>query len=47
MKVCINATGYNDQVFTNSIFTKGAEINVETIALDTEILKLVDEKIGQ
>ena len=31
----------------NNIITKGAEIEADTIALEAEILKLVDAKIGQ
>ena len=46
MNVRINATGYNDKTFTNDIITRGADIETQTIALETEILKLVDEKIG-
>jgi glutamate formiminotransferase / formiminotetrahydrofolate cyclodeaminase len=47
MNVRVNATGYNDKTFTNGIITRGAEIESETNALEAEILKLVDEKIGQ
>ncbi len=47
MNVRVNATGYNDKDFTNNIITKGAEIEADTIALEAEILKLVDAKIGQ
>ena len=46
MNVRVNATGYNDKTFTTEIITRGAEIERETIAMETEILKLVDEKIG-
>ena len=46
MNVRVNASGYNDKTFTHSIITRGAEIEDETIALENEILKLVDEKIG-
>ena len=46
MNVRINAAGYNDKTFTNSIITRAAEIESETISLEAEILKLVDEKIG-
>ncbi|MEO7308630.1 MAG: glutamate formimidoyltransferase [Ferruginibacter sp.] len=46
MNVRINATGYNDKTFTAEIITRGADIEKETIALEAEILKLVDGKIG-
>jgi glutamate formiminotransferase / formiminotetrahydrofolate cyclodeaminase len=46
MNVRVNATGYNDKTFTNDIISRGAEIEKDTIALEAEILKLVDEKIG-
>jgi glutamate formiminotransferase/formiminotetrahydrofolate cyclodeaminase len=46
MNVRVNATGYNDKTFTADIISKGAEIEKETIALEAEILKLVDGKIG-
>jgi glutamate formiminotransferase/formiminotetrahydrofolate cyclodeaminase len=46
MNVRINAAGYNDKEFTSNIVARGLEIENETIALETEILKLVDQKIG-
>jgi glutamate formiminotransferase/formiminotetrahydrofolate cyclodeaminase len=46
MNVRINATGYNDKEFVTNIIARGASIEEETIALEAEILKLVDEKIG-
>jgi glutamate formiminotransferase / formiminotetrahydrofolate cyclodeaminase len=46
MNVRINASGYNDKAFTNNIITSASEIEHDAIALETEILKLVDEKIG-
>ena len=46
MNVRINASGYNDKIFTNNIITSASEIEDDAIALETEILKLVDEKIG-
>ena len=47
MNVRVNAAGYTDKEFTNSIVSRGLEIENDTIALEAEILKLVDEKIGQ
>lgn len=47
MNVRVNAAGYTDKEFTNSIISRGLEIENDTIALEAEILKLVDEKIGQ
>ncbi len=46
MNVRINAAGYNDKTFVNDIVAKGKEIENKTIALEAEILKVVNEKIG-
>jgi glutamate formiminotransferase / formiminotetrahydrofolate cyclodeaminase len=46
MNVRINASGYNDKTIVNDIIAKGKEIEQKTIALETEILKVVNEKIG-
>ena len=46
MNVRINASDYNDKDFVNEIVSKGKEIENKTIALETEILKIVNEKIG-
>ena len=46
MNVRINATGYNDKIFVTGIIAKGKAIEDKTIALETEILALVNEKIG-
>ena len=46
MNVRINASGYDDKTFVNEVITKGKEIEVKTIALESEILKIVNEKIG-
>lgn len=46
MNVRINATGYNDKMYTSDIIAKGVEIEKKTIALEAEILKIVNEKIG-
>ncbi len=46
MNVRINAGGYDDKIFVNDIVAKGQEIENKTIALEAEILKIVNEKIG-
>lgn len=46
MNVRINAGGYDDKTFVNDIIAKGKEIENKTIALEAEILKVVNEKIG-
>jgi glutamate formiminotransferase/formiminotetrahydrofolate cyclodeaminase len=46
MNVRINAAGYDDKVFVEDIVSKGKEIENKTIALEAEILKIVNEKIG-
>lgn len=46
MNVRINAGGYNDKIFVTDIIARGADIENKTIALETEILGLVNEKIG-
>ncbi len=46
MNVRINAAGYDDKTFVNDIIAKGKEIENKTIALETAILKVVNEKIG-
>ncbi len=46
MNVRINATGYEDKQFVDELIAKGKETEAKTIALETEILKIVNEKIG-
>ena len=46
MNVRINASGYNDKDYVNAIITKGKDIEQKTIAMEVEILKIVNEKIG-
>ncbi|MEK7226210.1 MAG: cyclodeaminase/cyclohydrolase family protein, partial [Bacteroidota bacterium] len=46
MNVRINASGCDDKDFVNEMISKGKEIEKKTIALETEILKIVNEKIG-
>ena len=46
MNVRINASGYDDKDFVNDIIAKGKDLENKTIALETEILKIVNDKIG-
>ena len=46
MNVRINASGYNDKTYVADIVAKGAAIENKTIALEAEILKIVNKKIG-
>jgi glutamate formiminotransferase/formiminotetrahydrofolate cyclodeaminase len=46
MNVRINASGYDDKAFVTDIIAKGKDIENKTIALETDILKIVNEKIG-
>lgn len=46
MNVRINASGYNDKQFVDEIIAKGKEIENNAIALENEILQIVNEKIG-
>jgi glutamate formiminotransferase/formiminotetrahydrofolate cyclodeaminase len=46
MNVRINAGGYADKNFVSGILTRGRELENKAIALEKEILGLVDEKIG-
>jgi glutamate formiminotransferase/formiminotetrahydrofolate cyclodeaminase len=46
MNVRINAAGYDDKNFVQDIIAKGKEIEKKAIALESEILKAVNEKIG-
>ncbi|MES2132690.1 MAG: cyclodeaminase/cyclohydrolase family protein, partial [Bacteroidota bacterium] len=46
MNVRINAGGYDDKTYVNDIITKGKDLENKTIALEAEILKVVNEKIG-
>jgi glutamate formiminotransferase/formiminotetrahydrofolate cyclodeaminase len=46
MNVRINATGYNDKTYVADIIAKGKILEDQTIALESEILKMVNEKIG-
>ncbi len=46
MNVRINTTDYNDKNFVAEILKSGKEIENKTIALESEILKIVDGKLG-
>ena len=46
MNVRINASGFDDKVVVNDIIAKGKEIEEKTLALETAILKIVNDKIG-
>jgi glutamate formiminotransferase / formiminotetrahydrofolate cyclodeaminase len=46
MNVRINAAGYDDAAYVKDIVAKGKEIEQKAIALETQILKTVNEKIG-
>jgi glutamate formiminotransferase/formiminotetrahydrofolate cyclodeaminase len=46
MNVRINASSYYDKVFVNEILARGKEIENKTIALETDILKIIDGKLG-
>jgi glutamate formiminotransferase/formiminotetrahydrofolate cyclodeaminase len=46
MNVRINASGFDDKFFVNEIISKGKEIENKAKALETSILKTVDEKIA-
>ena len=46
MNVRINAAGYDDKNYVNDVVAKGKKIEEQTIALEAEILKIVNSKIG-
>ena len=46
MNVLINTNGYNDKVYVAETLKRGKEIENKAIALEEEILKIVDGKIG-
>ncbi len=46
MNVRINASGCDDKKFVADVLNRGREIENKTIALEEEILKVVNEKIG-
>lgn len=46
MNVRINASGYDDKEYVTEILRTGKEIENKAIALESEILKIVDGKLG-
>lgn len=46
MNVRINASGYDDKNYVNDIIAKGKDIETKTLAMEADILKIVNEKIG-
>ena len=46
MNVRINASGYDDKTFVTDIIAKGKTIEQQCIALETDILQIVNTKIG-
>ena len=46
MNVRINASGYDDKTIVNEIISKGKTIELKAIELESEILKIVNDKIG-
>jgi len=46
MNVRINASGYDDKAYVAETLKRGKEIENKAIALEEEILKIVDGKIG-
>jgi len=46
MNVRINASGYDDKAYVSDIIAKGKDIETKTIAMEAEILNVVNEKIG-
>ncbi len=46
MNVRINASGYDDKTFVDDVLKKGKEIEEKTKKLETEILDIVNGKIG-
>jgi glutamate formiminotransferase/formiminotetrahydrofolate cyclodeaminase len=46
MNVRINASGYDDKSFVEDVLKKGKEIEKKAIALEGEILNIVNSKIG-
>ena len=38
--------GYDDKTYVTELLAKGKDIETKTISLETEILKIVNDKIG-
>ena len=46
MNVRINAAGYDDKSFVEKMVSLGKKIEEQTIALEAQILQIVNQKIG-
>jgi len=46
MNVKINCAGFDDKIFVKEMLSKAQEIEDKTIALESEIIKITNEKIG-
>ena len=46
MNVRINASGYDDKTFVEDILAKGKELEKKAVALESQILEIVNTKIG-
>jgi glutamate formiminotransferase / formiminotetrahydrofolate cyclodeaminase len=46
LNVRINATGYEDKSFVQDVLAKGRELEAKTVDAETEIMRIVNEKIG-
>jgi len=46
MNVRINAASYDDKEFVKSVIDKGRQIEHDTISMEADILRIVNEKIG-
>jgi glutamate formiminotransferase/formiminotetrahydrofolate cyclodeaminase len=46
MNVRINAAGYDDKDYVKNIVVKGQKIEEQTVAIEKEILEIVNKKIG-
>jgi glutamate formiminotransferase/formiminotetrahydrofolate cyclodeaminase len=46
MNVRINASGYSDKTYIDTVISNGKTIESKAIELESEILKIVNEKIG-
>ena len=46
MNVKVNSLDYEDKIFTNEIIAKGEKIQDQAIALEAEIIEIVNQKFG-
>ncbi len=46
LNVRINASGYDDKVFVQDVVARGRELEAKTADAETEIMRIVNEKIG-